>query len=115
MSAPKSTNESNNLAGLAHVLGIITGFIAPLIIWQMKKDSDAVVTKNAKEAFNFQLTVVIAHLANFLLTFTIIWLAVSWLVTLAIWAISIWWGIVAWQTASKGGDYKYPFALRLVS
>ncbi len=44
-----ATSEERTLAILAHVLTLIGGFLAPLIIWLLKKDESSFVTENAKE------------------------------------------------------------------
>lgn len=117
MSASQSSGDSRQMAGLAHLLGIITGFLAPLIIWLMKKDSDEFAAKHAKEALNFQITVVLLYVVNITLgTFLwFIWLAFGWLISLAIFVVTVWWAIMGYQAASKGAEYKYPVAIRPIS
>ena len=43
------------MAWLAHLLMILTGFIAPLIIWLVKKDDDKYAGFHAKQAFFFSI------------------------------------------------------------
>ena len=45
--------ESRTMAMLAHLLGALTGFLGPLIIWLVKRDTDAFVDDQGKEALNF--------------------------------------------------------------
>jgi uncharacterized Tic20 family protein len=117
MATSKSSGEANQLAGLAHLLGIVTSFVAPLIIWLTNSSRDTQVDSNAKEALNFQITVLLAHIANGILTFVLffIWQAVDWAATLGIWAVCIWWSFLGFQAANKGERYRYPVALRIVS
>ena len=109
------TEESRQFATLAHLLGIFTSFLAPLIIWLVKKD-DEFVTNQAKEALNFQITVAIAHLANGIagIVLILVWWLVGWAVSLAILGIMMWWSVQAIQAANKGETYRYPFCLRFV-
>jgi len=102
---------------LAHILGILTSFVAPLIIWGTNTSRDAQVDSNAKEALNFQITVALAHIANSILGFVLffIWGVVGWAVTLGIWAVCIWWAFLGFQAANNGERYRYPFAFRIVA
>ena len=117
MATSKSSGEANQLAGLAHLLGIVTSFVAPLVIWLTNTSRDAQVDSNAKEALNFQITVGLAHIANGILTSVLvfIWPAFAWAATLGIWAVCIWWSFLGFQAAAKGERYRYPVALRIVS
>jgi len=117
MATSKSSDQANQLAGLAHILGIITSFVAPLIIWLSNSSRDTQVDSNAKEALNFQITVALAHVANGILTFILffIWPLVAWAVTLGIWVVCIWWAFLGFQAANKGERYRYPFAFRIIA
>lgn len=109
--------SSNQLGGLAHVLGILTSFVAPLIIWLTNTSRDAHVDANAKEALNFQITIAAAHVANSVLGVVLffIWPLFGWAITLGLWAISVWWGLLAFLSANSGESYRYPFTFRLVA
>ena len=63
-----ATKESKMWAMLAHLLGLFTCFIGPLIIWLVKKDEDAFVNDQGKEALNFQITVALAMVVSGLLS-----------------------------------------------
>jgi uncharacterized Tic20 family protein len=104
------TKDEKNLALLAHLTGIFTSFIGPLIIWLMKKDTSAYVDDQAKEALNFQITLLIGYLIAGLAVF----ICIGPIIAVAISIISIIFGILATIAASKGETYRYPFALRLV-
>lgn len=116
MSDPTPSAPANQLAGLSHVLGIVTSFVAPLIIWLANKSRDAHVDANAKEALNFQITIAAAHIANSVLSVVLIfiWPLFAWAITLGLWAISVWWGLLAFLSANAGSAYRYPFAFRVV-
>jgi uncharacterized Tic20 family protein len=117
MSDSTPSASANQLAGLSHVLGILTSFVAPLIIWLTNKSRDAHVDANAKEALNFQITIAVAHIANSILGVVLffIWPLFAWAITLGLWGVSVWWGLLAFLSANAGSNYRYPFALRLVT
>jgi uncharacterized Tic20 family protein len=100
-----------NWAMLAHVLGLLPPFLnvlGPLLVWFIKKDSSSFIDTNAREAANYQVTVLIAFfislwLCLFLIGFFLIGaIAVTNLVLVFIAAVK----------AKKGESFRYPFALR---
>lgn len=105
------TSEDRNLAMLAHLLGIVSGFVGALIIWLIKKEQSAFIAEQGREALNFQITMLIGYATAWVLTFVLIGallfpiLMVTNLVLCVLAAIAV----------SKGESYRYPFAIRLVS
>ncbi|RMU25932.1 TonB system transport protein ExbD [Pseudomonas savastanoi] len=68
-------------AGLMFPFGNLLG---PLIIWQLKKDSDPFIDAQGKEALNFQITVAIAATVSMLLVLLIIFMVAAPLATVDI-------------------------------
>jgi uncharacterized Tic20 family protein len=54
------SNDDKNIATVTHLGGTVFSFIPALIVWLLKKD-DAYIYDQAKEALNFQITVLIAQ------------------------------------------------------
>jgi uncharacterized Tic20 family protein len=104
------SKDDMNIAMLAHLLGIITGFIGALIIWLVKKDDSAFISDQSKEALNFQITMMLAFVVSWVLAFILIGLLLMPL----LWIANLVFCILAAIAASKGENYRYPFALRLV-
>ncbi|RMM57215.1 hypothetical protein ALQ76_00798 [Pseudomonas syringae pv. atrofaciens] len=94
-------------AGLMFPFGNLLG---PLIIWQLKKDSDPFIDAQGKEALNFQITVAIAATVSMLLVLLIIGFALLTLVGIDAAVLAI----IAGIKANDGVDYRYPFTLRLI-
>ncbi|MFT3703378.1 MAG: DUF4870 domain-containing protein [Agriterribacter sp.] len=101
------TSDEKTMALLSHILAIITWFIAPLIIYLIKKDESKFVAQHARESLNFQITLCIAFIV---LAITIIGLAFWWIV----WMLSVILDIVATIKASEGKEYRYPLSIRLI-
>jgi len=96
------------LAGfIIPIVGIIVG---PLVIWLIKRDEDPFVDDQGKEAVNFQITMLIAFVICFFLTFLVIGAFLMPLVGLA----DLIFTIIAGIKANEGVKYRYPFALRLI-
>lgn len=107
---PLSDSDQRMWAMLAHVGGILFSFIAPLIIWLMFKDRGRFVDEQAKEALNFQITLIIGYVISGIL-FIIIIGAILFFV---VWLAAIIFGIMAAIAANKGEAYRYPVAIRLI-
>jgi hypothetical protein len=113
MNDPVATTPSiddRNLAMLAHLLGIVSGFVGALIIWLIKKDQSAYVDEQGKEALNFQITMLIAFVGAWILMFILIGMLLMPLLLIANLVLCI----IAAVAASKGEHYKYPLAIRLL-
>ena len=104
--------EDKTLAMLTHLSGIILGFIVPLIIWLINKDKadKGWLNDQAKEALNFQITLLIIYVAGIILSVILI----GALINLAAWVACIILSIMAALKANEGATYRYPFALRLI-
>ena len=106
----ETTPEERTFGMLAHLLGIVLGFLGPLIIWLIKKDESSFVNDQGKEALNFQITVFIAMMVCGVLTFVIIGCILVPLVAVA----NIVFIIIGAMAANRGEAYRYPFAIRIV-
>lgn len=110
-SAPAAVpSDERTMAMLAHLLAIFFGWLAPLIIWLVKKESPFIADQ-AKESLNFQITVFIAYLICGALTFVLI----GCFLLPAVIVASLILCIMAALAANKGERYRYPFAIRLIS
>lgn len=111
-SAPKlSDAEDRNYAGLAQILGIL-GFLPSLIIWLVFKDRGPKTDQLAKEALNFQITMLgveiilwILSAVTFGITAFLVWVP---------WVARIIFSIIAFTKVQAGEDYKYPLTIRLI-
>ncbi len=111
MTTADTTSDERTLAMLAHVLGIFSGFIGPLILWLIKREEGGFVEQQAKEALNFQITVLLAWLVAFALVFVLIGIFLLPLIGLG----SLILCILAAIKAYAGERYRYPLTLRLLS
>jgi len=61
MNDTTASSDDKTMAMLAHLGGIVLGFIPALVIWLIKKDQgETFAVRQAKEALNFQITMIIA-------------------------------------------------------
>lgn len=82
--------------------------IGPLIVWQIKRESDPFIDRQGKEAMNFQITVTLAILVSCLLMLVVIGFFLLGLVSIGALVLTI----IAGIKANEGQEYRYPFTWR---
>ena len=94
---------------LIHLLALLTGFIGPLVLWLIKKDSSRFIDHHGKEAINFLIT-------NLILSVPMIFIAIVTLgLGLVAWMIFLYaFYIIACVQAYKGVWYRIPLTIRLI-
>ena len=102
--------NARNMALLCHLLAIFTGFVAPLIIWLLKKDEDPFIDEHGKESVNFQITVLIAMAVSCVLMFV----CIGAILAACVWVVDIVFCIIAAVKASNGARYRYPLCIRFI-
>jgi uncharacterized Tic20 family protein len=113
---PQPSREARQWAMFCHLsalLGIFIPFgslIAPLVIWQLKRESDPFIDAQGKEAMNFQITVAIAAAISLLLMIVVIGFFLFGLVAIGALVLTI----IAGVKANEGQPYRYPFTWRLI-
>jgi len=117
-SAPAPPTENERTWGMLAHLSALAGLVMPLIgivlgplaVWLARRDDSPFVAAHAKEALNFNLSVLLAAIACMLLMLVFVGfllgtaLFVAWLVMTLVAAIK----------ASEGETYRYPFSLRFI-
>lgn len=104
------SQEERTWALLAHILTLVGGFVAPLVIWLVKKEESAFVADHAKESLNFQITLTIALIISAALV--CVWIGVLLMPLVGIYGLVM--VILATLKANEGELYEYPFTLRLI-
>lgn len=104
--------DDRNIAVLTHLSGFFLSALVPLIVWLMFKDraDKTYLVAEAREALNFQITVLIAYVICMVLIIILIGL----LLVKLVWIVNLVFCIIAAVRVSSDGSYRYPFALRLI-
>lgn len=110
MNDTASANDKN-IAVLTHLAGIFFSFIPALIVWLLKKDDSAFIGEQSREALNFQITMVIGYMVAGVLS----WILIGLLFFPLLWLANLILCLLAAVKVSKGENYQYPFALRLIN
>ena len=138
-SAPAETER--HWAAMAHLSALllalatswaagVAGVVAALVVWLLKKDDSPFIAEHAREALNFNLSMLLYACAAGALAITlvgatvltlgiglILTLPVGILLVLACGAIAVLWlvcSVIATVKAWNGEHYRYPLSLRLV-
>jgi hypothetical protein len=109
-SVSSPSKDDANMGMLLYILALVTGFIGPLILWLVKKDSSRFVDDQGKEVLNWCITMAIGYVACFILMFVLIGIFLMPVLILAHLILTI----LGAVKASQGVAYRYPFALRLL-
>ena len=86
------------------------GLIAPILIWQLKKDQFPDLDQHGKMVMNFIISMLIYSFAAFLLTFVLI----GFFVGLALMVVGVAYPIIGAIKANNGEFWKYPLILQLL-
>ena len=103
------TSDEKTMALLSHVLTLVpgVGFLAPLIIYLIKKDESSFIAAQAKESLNFQITLYIVIFGLFI---TIIGIFLIWIIAIVALVLVI----IASLRANEGKLYRYPLNIRFI-
>ena len=102
-----------HLGGLAGLIPIVPAFgsiIAPLIIWQIKKNEFPFVDEHGKEAVNFQISMLLYAIICIPFCF----ICIGFILLAAIGIVDIVCLIIAAIKANNGGHYRYPICIRFI-
>jgi uncharacterized protein len=108
---PLSEHDAHTMAMLAHLLGIVTGFIGALVIWLIMRERSEFVDDQGKEALNFQITVLFAWIAAVILAVVT---CVGFVLLPLVWVGNLVLCLLTGLKANKGERARYPVAIRLI-
>lgn len=105
------SNDDKNIATITHLLGIFFCIVPAFVVWLLKKDDSAYIADQAKEALNFQITILIAYFVAWIL----VWILIGFALLGFIWLANIVFCIIAAISSSKGETYRYPLTIRFIN
>lgn len=101
--------EERGLGAVTHILGLFTGFLGPLIVYLVKTD-EGFARDQAREALNFQITVMIASIISAILIVVLIGIALIIIVGI----LDLIFCIIAAVRANNGEFYRYPINISFI-
>jgi len=106
----KMATQNNTIGMLAHLLGIFTGFIGPLVIFLTMNEKSGSNYENSRNALNFQLSMLIYGIVSGILVLVLIGIVLLWALSI----FSLVTCIIGTIKASRGEVYKYPLAISFI-
>lgn len=101
------SNDDCNMAMLAHLLALFTGFLGPLIIYLVKKEESPFVRDNARNALNFQISLFIYYMIAGILAIILI----GFVLLAALGVLHLVCTIIGAVSARDGKVYSYPMTI----
>ncbi|TVU52447.1 MAG: DUF4870 domain-containing protein [Arthrospira sp. PLM2.Bin9] len=108
--------ESRTWGMIAHLSSFVgyvipvANIVGPLVIWLLKKDEMPFVEDQAKEALNFQISILIYLCVSIVLILFLIGIPLLF----AVLVFDLIFTIVAASKANEGIRYRYPLTLRFI-
>jgi len=96
------------LLGALFPLGIVLG---PLAVWLFKRTDSSFIESNAKEALNFQITILAI---SFVLAILSVVSGLFIILAVVTGLVGMCFAVYAGLQTKKGNSYIYPFAIRLI-
>jgi len=119
---PAPAADSRNLAVVAHLSALVglagvPSFIGPLVVWLLHRDRDPWVAEQARDALNFNLSLLVYAGGALALTVLTVGLGLLVVVPVAVVAAAGWLivTVLAAIRAADGGRYRYPLTLQLIN
>lgn len=113
----ESSNKSANQWGMFVHFSLLAGFIipfagliAPIVLWQMKKEEFPIVDTHGKVVVNWIISSVIYGIVCFILSFVFIGIFLFMALGLA----SVIFAIIGGIKANEGVVWEYPLSLKLI-
>ena len=101
----RGPNDEDRQMGMFCHLGGIMGIVLPLVLWLTQKEKSAFMDEHGREAVNFQITMLIAHVLG-MCTFG--------LLNILLFPLNILFCVLAGMAANRGEDYQYPLCIRFI-
>lgn len=101
---PVVTQDDKTMAMLAYLLGIVTGFAGPLILWLLKKDQSKFVAFHSLQALLQHAAVVLGYILS-----SVLFIVVIGFITLPVFVVlGLVFSILAGLAANRGEWYDIP-------
>jgi len=101
-----------HLTLLGHVVLSLLAIIAPVIMWQIKKEQSPFLDDHGREAVNFQLSLII--LSILLIPIGILTCSAGFFLYIPLYILALVGMIQASIAANRGEFYRYPMTFRFV-
>ena len=106
----ENSKQERTWAMVCHLPALCLGFLAPLVVWLIKKDEFPLVDDQGKESLNFQLSMLLYFLGAWLLCFVLIGFPIFFGLVVFDYVMVI----IAGARAYSGQRFRYPMVIRFI-
>lgn len=106
----KTWAMASHMSAYVVFLGIPLPLVGPLVMWLLKRDDDPFVEHHAREALNFNISIMLYTFVAGVLVLAVVGIVLLPIVLVAWFVLTI----VAGIRASNGEPYRYPMTIRFV-
>lgn len=99
-----------HLSAMLMYVTVIGGFVAPFVIWLLKRDEMPFLADQGKETLNFQITILLALACAGVLMLVLVGFPIFWGLLLFHFIVTL----VAAVKVSEGVAFRYPFCWRVI-
>jgi uncharacterized protein len=111
---PMNAEDERLWSVLAHLGALFSSFMVPLVIFLLYKDRSEYVASHAKEALNFQISMIIYSAIAGFLCITIIGLIIGIPMLILIGILHFVFCLIATIKASNNELYNYPLTIKII-
>ncbi|MFG0319921.1 MAG: DUF4870 domain-containing protein [Planctomycetota bacterium JB042] len=103
-----------HLSMLSSALVPLAGYVAPVLIWLIKRDEFPQLDRHGRNAVNWMITQLLLGVLAIVLFATILLIPVAWLLSIALYVAGIAFPILAAIFAKDGRTWRYPASLPIL-
>jgi hypothetical protein len=118
----RPSSDSRTVAAIGHLSAFamflgVPSFIGPLVVWLLSKDRDPFAAGEAREALNFNLSLLLYTVVAIIAMIATLGLGLIIIVPVALVAVPAWLvlTVLAAVRAADGQPYRYPLTIRLIN
>ena len=111
-----ASDEERVYAGWMHMAGLsgyiipFGNFLAPLILWLIRRRESVYIDQQGKEVMNFQLSIIFYGI----FTSILVWLFIGWLFVPVVFLLHLLGTIVGAVRTWSGQSFRYPATFRVI-
>ncbi len=103
-----------HLSMLSSALVPLAGYVAPVLIWLIKRDEFPEIDRHGRNAVNWMISQLLLGVVAIALFFTIFLMPLAWLLWIALYVAGIAFPILAAIFAKDGRAWRYPASLPIL-
>jgi hypothetical protein len=114
-SGPPATPDDKSMGMLCYILGAVSGWLGPLILWLVKKDTSPFLNDQGKEVLNWELTILpVYFISFFMFCIPFVGPIFAMLLIMACGVTNLVFCIMGAVKVNEGVPYRMPFSIKYI-